>query len=252
MASVDPIQLAGHQRAPVLVIGAHRSGTTATARALELLGLQIGQRLDSHRESKAMQRLHEDYLKQCGASWFRPEPFLEQMRTAAGVERCTQYLRENFERRFAELFAYGNNPAGFWLRFRLRRGVAWGWKEPRTTLFAPAWLKLFPDASLVHVVRDSNLVAASIRRRELDFREAGDAAQPGLDDLGYCARLAETYVGCGEAAGGLTKWYRQVQFEELQANPAAKLRELAAFCGLEINDSRLVRSAATIKPPRVV
>ena len=48
------------------------SGTTATAHALELLGLQIGQDLDSHREPRGLQKLHEDYLRKLGAAWYSP------------------------------------------------------------------------------------------------------------------------------------------------------------------------------------
>ena len=82
-------------RPPVLIIGAHRSGTSATAHALQILGLQIGQKLDSHYEPKALQQLHEDYLKRVGASWHDPAPFLESMKTPKGEQRCVDYLREN-------------------------------------------------------------------------------------------------------------------------------------------------------------
>ncbi len=68
------------QSPPVLIIGAHRSGTTATARALELVGLQIGQHLDSHGEPRALQKLHEDYLRRVGAAWYNPQPFLNARR----------------------------------------------------------------------------------------------------------------------------------------------------------------------------
>ncbi len=250
MASVAPIQLSSKQQPPVLIIGAHRSGTTATARALEILGLQIGQDLDSHRESKKLQQLHEHYLRQCGASWYDPAPFLEKMETSEGVAGCAGHLRENFEQRFGEIFAYRNNVKGLWWRGRLRRGAAWGWKEPRTTLFAPAWLKLFPDANVIHIVRDVRLVAESIRRRELEFRAAGDAPLPHLDDLDYCANLARIYVERGRAAKSLTNRFREVRFEEIQENPEDALSWLAEFCGLSFDRATLRKSARTIKPRR--
>jgi hypothetical protein len=250
MAAVTPIHLAGRQRAPVLIVGAHRSGTTATARALEMLGLQIGQRLDSHRESKELQRLHESYLRECSASWYDPARFLEKMRTTEGVDDCAEYLRGNLKKRFGRIFAYRGNVEGFWLRLRLWLGAAWGWKEPRTTLFAPAWLRLYPEATVVHVVRDPRLVAESICRRELAFRATGDAPQAGLDDIDYCMGLACAYVEAGESIRHLTDRYRQVHFEDLQTDPAGRLPGLADFCGLSISDEQLTRSAATIKPPR--
>ncbi|HZR78680.1 MAG TPA: sulfotransferase, partial [Chthoniobacterales bacterium] len=141
-------------RPPIMIIGAHRSGTSATARALELLGLQIGQDLDSHREPRALQILHEEYLHRIGAAWHSPEPFLNWIASAKGKGDCVSYLRDNLERRFSRIFGYRRNPKGFWLRMRLKMGEPWGWKEPRTTLFAPAWLQIFPEARILHVARD--------------------------------------------------------------------------------------------------
>ena len=142
-------------RPPVLIIGAHRSGTTATARALELLGLQIGQHLDSHREPRPLQKLHEDYLRRTGGAWHNPQPFLKWIASEEGKQDCVAYLRSNVRRDFARIFGYRFNPKGLWLRARLNFGRQWGWKEPRTTLFAPAWLEIFPEARIVHVIRQS-------------------------------------------------------------------------------------------------
>src|SRR5437870_1348527 len=118
-------------RPPVIIIGAHRSGTSATARALELLGLQIGQELDSHREPRALQKLHEDYLHKVGGAWHNPKPFLNWIETAEGERDCTDYLQSNLETRgFSRILGYRNNPKGLWLRWRrLFRGAPWGWKE---------------------------------------------------------------------------------------------------------------------------
>src|SRR5262245_44757657 len=127
-------------RSPVLIIGAHRSGTSATAHALEILGLVIGQKLDSHFEPRPLQQLHEDYLRKVGASWHDPAPFLNALTAGEGKQRCAEYLRENIPGNFARLFGYRKNPRGLWTLARLKIGTPWGWKEPRTTLFAPAWL----------------------------------------------------------------------------------------------------------------
>lgn len=235
------------QRAPVLILGAHRSGTTATARALELLGLQIGQRLDSHREPRSLQKLHDEYLRRTGASWHNPTPFLERVRTSEGHRDCTEYLKTNLHSGFAHIFGYRNNPPGLWLRARLKFGAPWGWKEPRTTLFAECWLELFPGARIVHVVRDPLATASSIRERELKFQATGDPPTGNIDNLEYSVRLVQIYV---EAGDRLAKFehYRRVQFEELQRNPIDVLEGLAQFCGLNFSGARLQDAAATIRP----
>ena len=236
------------RRAPILILGAHRSGTTATARALALLGLQLGQRLDSHYESKAMQRLHEDYLKSVGAAWHQPGPLLERMATVEGERAGAEYLRDHVQREFSALLGYRQNPKGWWLRARLKTGAIWGWKEPRTTLFAPAWLQVFPEALLIDVVRHPLAVAMSIRARELTFRAKGDRPTPGLDQLDYCVGLALTYVEAGERMANRTRNYRRVRFEEIQANQGKVLEDLANFCALRPTRARLAQAAASIRP----
>ncbi|HET9856948.1 MAG TPA: sulfotransferase [Chthoniobacterales bacterium] len=237
-------------RPPVLIIGAHRSGTTATARALELLGLQIGQHLDSHREPRPLQKLHEDYLRRTGGAWHNPQPFLKWIASEEGKQDCVAYLRSNVRRDFARIFGYRFNPKGLWLRARLNFGRQWGWKEPRTTLFAPAWLEVFPEARIVHVIRDTHAAASSIRERELKFQAAGDPPTPNLADLDYCTQLVQTYLTAGERLANSAN-YQRVQFEELQANPPAMLERLANFCGLRVTTRQLVGAAASIRPARV-
>ena len=235
---------------PVIIIGAHRSGTSATARALELVGLQIGQRLDSHRESKALQNLHEEYLRGVGASWHDPKLFLDRLQTAEGQRDCVKYLRSNIRARFGEIFGYRNNPKGMWLRLRLKLGAPWGWKEPRTTLFAPAWLEIFPNARILHVIRDPLAAGESIRERELKFQAAGDPPTPNLDNINYCRELVETYLRAGEQLANSPN-YQRLQFEQLQNNPPAMLEQLAKFCGLQPGTGDLAAAAASIRPARV-
>ena len=236
------------QRPPVLIVGAHRSGTSATAQALEILGLQIGQRLDSHREPRALQTLHENYLQKIGATWSRPSPFLDWLQLPEGERDCLEYLRKNVSGNFRHIFGYRLNPRGLWFLGRLKLGGVWGWKEPRTTLFGPVWLQLFPEARVIELVRDPLAVALSIREREMRFRAAGDMPKPELDDLDYGLRLALTYVSAGERLGALTPHYQRVRFEDIQKNPEKALSDLAKFCGLPLNSARLKKAAATIRP----
>jgi len=234
-------------RAPILIIGAHRSGTSATARALEILGLQIGQRLDSHRESRALQQLHEEYLRRVGAAWHNPEPFIESIQTTNGEQRCVNYLRENIQRNFAGILGYRKNPRGLWLLARLKFGAPWGWKEPRTTLFASNWLQVFPGARIVHVLRDPLAAASSIRERERRFQAAGDAPSGKTDDLDYCLNVVRSYIAAGERLAGSAN-YRRIQFEDIQANPSQAFAELARFSGLAFTAGQLADAAATIRP----
>jgi hypothetical protein len=172
------------------------------------------------------------------------------MQTTEGRRDCTEYLRSNLNDRFAAIFGYRNNPKGWWLRSRLKFGAPWGWKEPRTTLFALAWLELFPNARILHVVRDTLAAAESIRERELKFQAAGDPPTPNLADLDYCRELVEIYLRASEQLANSPN-YRRLQFEELQANPPAMLEQLVNFCQLRVTTGNLAAAAASIRPARV-
>lgn len=248
MSHSDFAALSG-ARPPVIIIGAHRSGTTATASALKLIGLQIGQRLDSHNESREMQQLHEGYLRELGAAWHNPAPFLASLRTAAGKTACVKYLTQNAGKDLL-VFGYQNGLTGWRLKRRLRSGVPWGWKEPRTTLFAACWLELFPEARFLHVVRNPLAVAASIQKRELEFQAKGDAPSGRVHNFDYCLDLAMLYVETAEAVAEQARHYRRVKFEDLQANPVSELRGLATFCDIRFTDRQMQRAAETIRPTR--
>lgn len=232
---------------PVIIIGAHRSGTTATTRALRLLGLEIGQQLDSHDESRALQRSHEDYLRRFGAAWYNPDPFLAAIKNPSEKDRCVNYLRDRIDPTLS-LFGYKPGLTGRWHRNKVRDGAPWGWKEPRTTLFAACWLELFAHAKFLHVVRNPLAVARSIQKRELEFQAKGDAPSGRVQEFDYCVDLAMIYVQAGEALADRAAHYERVRFEDIQAEPVRELRRLAGFCGLHFTDRQLRRVAKTIRP----
>jgi len=136
------------------------------------------------------------------------------------------------------------------LRTRLKFGVAWGWKEPRTTLFAPAWLEIFPNARILHIIRDADAAASSIRERELKFQAAGDAPMGKLGELDYCRQLVDSYIVAGERAAAVTEYHR-VEFDQIQRNAPAMLELLAKFCRLRFTTRQLATAASTIRPPGV-
>ncbi|MEY2480626.1 MAG: hypothetical protein QOI04_1553 [Verrucomicrobiota bacterium] len=233
------------KRPPVIIIGAHRSGTSATAHALQLLGLQIGQRLDSHYEPRGLQQVHDDYLRSVGAAWYDPKIFLEHVQTAQGREDCLHYLRETMRADFMSILGY-RNLRGWWLRSKINSGKPWGWKEPRTTLFARCWLDIFPDGRFIHVVRHPLAAAVSIRERELQF-ENGPRSER-LHDLEFCLELVLAYAEAGEALADSAKHFQRIRFEDLQVDPIVKLKAVAEFCDLSFNDRQLLDAATTIRP----
>jgi len=237
------------KKAPVLIVGAHRSGTSATARALKLLGLQIGQKLDSHDEPRELQRIHETYLHRVGAAWYQPGPFLASLTIPEGKRACVEYLRGQI-RPDLSVFSYRKGLTGWRLRRNLRNGSPWGWKEPRTTLFGECWLEIFPNARILHVIRNPLAVATSIQRRELEFQSKGDEPSGQVQDFNYCVELAMTYLQAGESLVRRASHFCRVRFEDLQTDAVGQLSRIAEFCELTATHRQMHRAAATIRPTK--
>jgi hypothetical protein len=63
----------------------------------------------------------------------------------------------------------------------------WGFKDPRTCVLLPLYLRIFPDAKVLHIVRDPEDLATSLAHRPK--RGVGI-----LNDPAHWKRLAQAYV----------------------------------------------------------
>jgi GT2 family glycosyltransferase len=140
----------------VLVVGMHRSGTSATASALGELGLalprdedMLGARFGNERghfESLSLLAFCDRLLAKLGRSWDDPpEPY-------AGVPAALEGDLEEGRELFEAAFGTPSRPVT--------------WKDPRLSVLLPFWRAAIarPIATLV-VVRDPLAVASSLHRR---------------------------------------------------------------------------------------
>lgn len=218
-------------RTAVCVLGMSRSGTSLTARLLQLAGVYLGpeeellgpelhqlagagdQVLEKARQSNPgghwehyrLMRLNERILRSLGGNWREPPPMPAGWESSAELDG----LRDEAASLIAESFA--GRPL-------------WGWKDPRNSLTLPFWLRLIPRMRCVVCLRNPIDVAASLQRRDgmpvelgvelwrtyVDAALAATAGLPRLlvsyeayfdDGLGAAARLAR-FVGRPEALEG--------------------------------------------------
>jgi GT2 family glycosyltransferase len=143
----------------VLVVGMHRSGTSATASALGELGLRLprpddllGARLGNERghfESRSLMALSDELLARLGRAWDDP-PELGEV-----DEELTRLVAELGERSRAVFEAAFDAPADPVV-----------WKDPRTALLLPFWRAVLERPIVaVLVTRDPLAAARSLARR---------------------------------------------------------------------------------------
>jgi hypothetical protein len=148
----------------IVVLGMHRSGTSALGGILQTLGFDLGDDLlgpnefnpTGYWENRSIVRLNDRMLAHLGMSW--SEVFLLPYR----VELTD--LREKFEAEARDLLDKA---------FSGKR--TWVLKDPRLSVLIDFWLPYLRErnASFIHVVRHPVKVADSLERRDGFPRERG-------------------------------------------------------------------------------
>jgi len=236
------------QSQPLIVLGMHRSGTSLTVRLLHDLGIHMGSWLSRDAESVHFQRLNRRIFRAADSKWAQVDGLLRQMESpdfvaqqAARVHHALFTTRVPFRKAPIASF-FGPE---LWQRVENGQSVAWGWKDPRTSLTFPVWVPIFPRARWLHILRNGVDVAISIHRRSLkQQRKLRNRLFP-IDysaatlDFSYSFRLWEQYLSFilahkHEVPAGQ---YLEVRYEDLLADPETHLREIMDFAGCPL-DSR--------------
>jgi hypothetical protein len=257
-------------RPPVILLGMHRSGTSLVAELLDALGLFQGHELQEDHESTYFLDLNDTFLRRIGTAWDNPAPargFLEDPAALDLTTRClAAELTSKGLKRFLGLKRY------LQVRALERFDRPWGWKDPRTVFTLPAWLRLFPGAKLVYIVRNGVDVAASLRVREVrELKRRADEFGRKVKQLNKHSVLERAgFKGsarCLTLAGGFGLWAEYVaeaerqlaavpnerlvvNYEQFLADPASQLPGLAAFCGLAPSVADMAKVVATVNAGR--
>lgn len=148
------------KRTAILILGMHRSGTSALTRVLNLCGVDLGSRLlppaEGNNDSGFWEHsdavdTHERLLFLLGRSWSDaralPQDWLESAAAAAALERLTKLIRDEFG-----------------------QSRLWAVKDPRLCRFVPLWIKALDAAGvevkLLYALRHPGEVIASLTRRD--------------------------------------------------------------------------------------
>lgn len=256
---------------PVIIIGMHRSGTSALTRLLQQSGLFMGRGASRNEEAVFTNAINAWLFRQASASWDRPESIDDLFADDAVWPALTDYLGGIVRGPAAARFL----GAARWLRWgRLDRvGQPWGWKDPRNTWTLPLWLELFPDARVVHIVRHGVPVAESLRTRRARAVEArlaryrrrrrwaclnprapkaaGFGGQPRCRTLEGGFSLWEAYVRRASAhVERLGNRALQLGYEDLVEAPRENLGAVLDFCELRVDERRVTAAAAGLDAGR--
>jgi hypothetical protein len=209
----------------VVVLGMHRSGTSATMNVLNALGVPLSDDLmpptqfneKGYFESQTIARIHDDILKSFGQTWSSssittplPPQWWKQPAVAAMKQQLIAYVDAQFE----------------------KAGAIWGFKDPRTARMLPLWNEIVADMGL-----DPKFVLVSRHPRDcaqsLFARERVNSIHAELLWLEHNADAIAYTNGKIDAIVEYSRWF---------AEPVAQAQYLIEKLGLEDPGTEIVSS----------
>lgn len=221
------------QGTAICVLGMSRSGTSLTARVLNLAGVYLGPQEDllggelrqipqpdrdnaraanpeGFWEHYPLMRLNERILRRMGGNWREPPPLPPGWEDSAALDEESEEACALIEETFG-----GHD--------------LWGWKDPRNCLTLPFWQRLLPQLRYVICLRNPLDVAASLQRRDgMPFEDAVEL---------WLTYLARALLDTADHPRLL------VPYESYFDDPGGVVSRLAAFVG---RDGALDRADAGV------
>ncbi len=203
-------------KAPVVVIGMHRSGTSFLTRILHHNGIFMGINQSGVNEARFFLKMNIKILDTNGFRYDQP---------GVPTDCTTRFTYSEFKRNFL----------GQPLRYGIYKKVIrdrgdWGWKDPRNTYTLPYWLKYFPDMKVVHIYRNGIDVAMSLFLRNSKLKKKNSYYSDSLNDKVEALKLWEKYYIQAES-------YREIlgdrfitlKYEELVLENKNEIQRLESF-----------------------
>lgn len=254
---------------PTIIVGMHRSGTTLVTTVLRDIGWFPGRYLEHNAEAWFHYLLNRWAIRKGLGRWDDPEPFLRSLDQPDVRARMSRMFRRTTSS--PAIAAYLG--ASQYVRHRVpgSAGVPWGWKDPRNTFTLPLWLDLYPNARVLHVIRNGVDVAQSLVVRHQREQEKFALAEQQGDLRHRIGKKLGRYTAISNVAGldgALDLWcsyvergqalrqlvgddrYCEVRYESLLEDPTEGFARLATFVGVAPQPAELSAATAGIDQSR--
>ncbi|WP_456397904.1 sulfotransferase [Desulfurobacterium sp.] len=156
-----------YQQSPIIIIGMHRSGTSLISRILEKCGIFMGKNKDENNEAFFFLNFNYWIFRQANATWDNPYNYTK---TSESFKNLMTKLAKKYIRSIRRIEFLGLKQG---LKYKSLKEIdfPWGWKDPKNSFTLDIWLKVFPDAKIIHIYRNPIDVAESLRKRTLNEKK---------------------------------------------------------------------------------
>lgn len=250
---------------PIIILGMHRSGTTMLSKLLEQLGIFMGWRKEENNEALFFLRFNDWILEQANATWDNPYNyrFVDE-----DFKNLMVNLAEKYIKSIRRIEYLGFKKA---LKYKSLKELdfAWGWKDPRNTFTVDIWLKIFPEAKLIHIYRNPLDVAESLRKRTFKYREnfrwnfknkAKFFLLKGSIGYGNSVRVMNIYEGIQlwneyiSRVFELERYYGlniiHIKYEDFLDDPLLNIKKLLFMINLDCDVIKISKLIENVNPKR--
>ncbi len=217
-------------RGPIYLAGADRSGTTLTSALLathpHIAMPKLGTNMWTFFYGQHGDLARRENFERCLNEMLRYKNVILLGPDANRIRREFSQGEPTYARLFALLLDHFAERAG------KRR---WGDKTSYAERYADRIFAAYPDAVMIHLIRDPrDRYASAIKRWPNQKGQVGGATARWLYSVGLARRNVKRYPAR----------YKIVRYETLASQPEATVRDLCAFLGEEYNPAMLTMSGA--------
>lgn len=226
------MQVAPLKTNSVIIIGPHKSGTSAVAGVVHRLGVSMGNNLEpanesnplGHFEDQDFINLNNDLLKRAGGAWHTPPSSLTIEQNADPI---LNDIREMLEVKARQ------------------GGHIWGWKDPRTCLTLGVYVKLMQSPYIIVVDRDPKDTAASLYKRDKADKSYNCTKEYALKLTEYYMQEAEQTIARSNGLNVTT-----INYEKMLKNPKRAVRKILRLLPINPTAEDIEKAAAHVKPSK--
>lgn len=194
---------------PVIVLGMHHSGTSILAEILHRNGVFMQANMPHHESRFFTIEVNDEMIMGGGANW-ASNPImpvasvmakLDEVRACIEGKACINYVEAGYD------------------------GLSrWGFKDPRACVLLPLYREIFPNAQLLHIIRNENDVAASLAAS----KKKGLGVRP---DVEFWKSLWRQHVDRAREYGARHKAYYEFRYEDFCWCPIDVIKEVFNYLG---------------------
>jgi len=194
---------------PVIVLGMHHSGTSILAEILHRFGVFMQANMHHH-ESKFFVDLNDHVIMGGGANWAR-HPIMPVEEVMAKREAVAKRIAKHGLLKYLDAGYDGE--------------ARWGFKDPRTCVTLPLFVELYPNARLLHIIRNEEDVAISLA--------ASDKRALGLEpNREFWKELQRQHLARVRKYAPHQRYYHEFSYEDFCLRPLEVVQEVYRFLDL--------------------